>query len=99
MYIHEIPTDICLYFVPEYCPNCMKDVNYGYKPYPGDCTKYYDVRPDENGGAIQDVKKCPFGTFWDSTYLTCQYTWMVNCVYGKISVILKYLILRSYKSY
>ncbi|XP_076080920.1 protein PIF-like isoform X3 [Mytilus galloprovincialis] len=68
--------------VPDkYCPNCMKDVNYGYKPYPGDCTKYYDVRPDENGGAIQDVKKCPFGTFWDSTYLTCQYTWMVNCVY------------------
>ena len=70
----------------------MKDINTGYKAYPGDCTKYIDVRPDENGGSIQEVKKCPFGTFWDSTVLTCQYSWMVNCAYGKfvdIRILLK----------
>ncbi|KAK3095137.1 hypothetical protein FSP39_010705 [Pinctada imbricata] len=62
-----------------WCPNCIIGRNWGFKSYPGDCTKFIEMFPDTDGTAIETIHSCPFGTFWNLRDITCDYSVKVDC--------------------
>ncbi|XP_060075145.1 collagen alpha-1(XXVIII) chain-like [Ylistrum balloti] len=65
--------------ISDLCPNCIIGRNWGYRPYPGDCTRYISMFPDGRGGRVSSVQKCPFGSWWDSYSVSCRYPVDVSC--------------------
>ncbi|XP_069102815.1 protein PIF-like [Argopecten irradians] len=65
--------------ISDICPNCIIGRNWGYRPYPGDCTRYISMFPDGRGGRVASVQKCPFGSWWDSYSVSCRYPVDVTC--------------------
>ncbi|KAL5020240.1 hypothetical protein ScPMuIL_003132 [Solemya velum] len=63
----------------EVCPNCILDKNMGYRNHPKDCTKFIRIFPDSSGNRTEAVVNCPFGTFWDTTSMSCKNSHEVVC--------------------